>query len=98
MFRIRQSKVFSVWLRKLRDPRGKARIVARIDSCRLGNLGDTKGVGAGVRELRVHIGPGYRVYFAKRGTEVVVLLCGGDKSSQTNDIKRAQALLAQWED
>lgn len=73
----------------LRDARGKARIQARIDRVQLGNFGDCEPVGERVSEMRIHHGPGYCVYFAQRGQEVVILLAGGDKSSQTKDIKLA---------
>ena len=93
MYLLKQTDVFEKWLSRLRDNVGKARIVARLDACRLGNLGDTKSVGGGVRELRIHSGPGYRVYYAKRKNMILLLLCGGKKSSQARDIARAKALL-----
>jgi len=80
---------FEQWLGKLRDAKGKARILSRLDSAALGNFGDCQSVGEGVSEMRVHFGPGYRVYFTRRGTFVYVLLIGGDKSTQKRDIKRA---------
>ena len=95
MYLVRQSDVFSQWLSELRDARAKARVIARIDSARFGNLGDTKGVGGGVQEMRVHVGAGYRIYFARTGKVVLLLLCGGDKSSQARDIARAKRLLAE---
>jgi putative addiction module killer protein len=81
----------------LRDAKGKARILARLESVRLGNLGDSKGLGGGIHELRVFAGPGYRVYFAPLAKVVIVLLCGGDKSSQQRDITRARRLLKELE-
>jgi putative addiction module killer protein len=84
--------VFDNWLRRLPDLKGKARILARIKSAEHGNFGDCAPVGEGVSEMRVHVGPGYRVYFIRQGQVVFVLLCGGDKSSQKRDIKRAKAL------
>jgi len=81
---------FDHWLRRLKDSRAKARILVRIDRLRLGNEGDWKSVGDGVRELRVPEGPGYRVYYARDGSELVLLLCGGDKSSQDGDIGKAK--------
>ena len=78
----------------LRDVRAKARILARLDSARLGNLGDARSVGVGVSEMRIDVGAGYRVYFTRRQRIVVILLCGGDKSTQTRDIARAK-LIAQ---
>ena len=80
---------FEQWLESLRDAKGKARILARLDSVALGNFGDCQSVGDGVSEMRIHFGPGYRVYFTRRGTFVYVLLIGGDKSTQKRDIKRA---------
>jgi putative addiction module killer protein len=93
VFQIQTTDTFADWLRHLRDSKAKARILARLDSVTLGNLGDTKMVGEGVRELRVHVGPGYRIYFAQTGRIVILLLCGGDKSSQKRDIERAKRLL-----
>jgi len=84
---------FDAWLTALRDPIGKARILARLRSAELGNFGDTSPVGGGVHELRIHTGPGYRVYYCRRGEVVYLLLCGGDKASQRKDIRSAQALL-----
>lgn len=92
---IRTTEVFDVWLSGLRDKLGKARIEARIRRVELGNFGDVKPVGEGVSELRVDCGPGYRVYLAQRGLEVVVLLAGGDKSTQGKDIKTALELVRQ---
>ena len=97
MYQIRQTAVFAKWLANLRDVKGQARILARLETCRVGNLGDSKSVGGGVRELRIHIGPGYRVYFTKRRNMILLLLCGGNKSSQTRDIERAKQLLAKLE-
>ena len=86
---------FREWLEALRDREARARIRVRINRLRLGNFGDCKAVGRGVSELRIPYGPGYRVYFGRRGGKVVVLLCAGDKRSQTRDIEIAQA---RWED
>jgi putative addiction module killer protein len=94
---VRQTETFSAWLKDLRDLRGKAKIVARIQRLEDGNPGDVAPVGDGVSEMRIHFGPGYRVYFVNRGGELIVLLCGGDKSSQTRDIEAAKKL-AQEED
>jgi len=95
VYQIRQTSIFSKWLTNLRDVKGKARILARLESCRLGNLGDCKSVGGGVKELRIHVGPGYRLYFTQRRKIVLLLLCGGRKSSQSRDIEKAQRLLAE---
>jgi putative addiction module killer protein len=86
---------FTEWLLTLRDQEAAHRIDSRLSRVRLGNLGDTRPVGKGVSELRVPHGPGYRVYFARKGDLVVILLCGGDKRSQRSDIRRAQGY---WED
>ena len=92
MFQIRETEHFAKWMVKLRDVRAKARILARLDSMRLGNLGDIKSVGGGVSEMRVDVGPGYRVYFTRRQRVVVILLCGGDKTTQTKDITSAKLM------
>lgn len=83
---------FERWVTKLRDPKAKARIVARMISAELGNLGDVTLVGSGISEMRIHYGPGYRVYFTQRGKELIVLLIAGDKTSQRKDIERAKLL------
>ena len=93
MFQIQTTDTFADWLGHLRDAKARARILVRLHSVGLGNLGDAKSVGEGVRELRVHVGPGYRIYFAQTGRTVVLLLCGGDKSSQKRDIERAKRML-----
>lgn len=87
-----RTRIFADWLRGLRDDRAKARIALRIDRLALGHEGDAKPVGGGISELRIDYGPGYRIYFQYRGRMVVILLCGGDKSSQKRDIARAQTL------
>ena len=92
---IRTTVVFDAWFSGLRDRQGKLRIQARIDRAELGNFGDCEPVGEGVSEMRIHVGPGYRVYFVERGLEIVVLLAGGDKSTQAKDIKTAQKLARQ---
>ena len=81
---------FDEWLDELRDQKGRARIEVRLDRLELGNFGDCKPVGEGVLELRLDFGPGYRVYFAEDGPTIVLLLIGGDKSTQTKDIKTAK--------
>ena len=85
-------KPFREWLERLRDVDGRAKIRIRLDRVRLGNLGDSRSVGEGVHELRVDHGPGYRVYFGQEGTRLILLLLGGDKSSQKRDIARAKEL------
>ena len=96
MMEIRETQEFSNWLRALRDQRGKAKILIRIDRLARGNPGDVEPVGEGVSELRVDYGPGYRVYFAKRGATLLLLLCGGDKKTQARDIARAKRLAVDY--
>ena len=98
MLEVRQTEIFANWFKRLRDRRAKARIQARIDRLEMGHFGDVSPVGGGVSELRIHYGPGYRVYFVQRGLVIVVLLCGGDKSSQNSDITKAKKLARQLED
>ncbi|WP_339801828.1 type II toxin-antitoxin system RelE/ParE family toxin [uncultured Marinobacter sp.] len=97
MLEIRQTDTYRKWERKLRDHRVKALIAARVFRLANGLPGDVKPVGAGVSELRIHHGPGYRVYFKQSGKEIVILLCGGDKSTQQRDIETAQRLAAEGE-
>lgn len=92
MVDVRQTETFARWFRKLRDRRAKARIQVRIDRLALGLTGDARPLGEGVSELRVDYGPGYRVYFVRRGDMLIVLLAGGDKASQDRDISTALAL------
>ena len=92
MLQIRKTDVYSAWIDDLRDIQGRDRILVRIERFAAGNPGDVKPVGEGVSELRIDFGPGYRVYFTKRGREVVILLAGGDKSTQATDIKTALRL------
>lgn len=89
---LRKTDVFARWLDRLRDIRARARVQARIERLAAGHAGDVRPVGEGVSELRIDYGPGYRVYFTKRGRKVVILLAGGDKSTQTSDIKSALRL------
>lgn len=93
---IKQTAAYMTWARKLKDQRAKAAIAARIIRLANGLAGDVSPVGQGVSELRIHYGPGYRVYFAQHGEEVVLLLCGGDKSTQSRDIEAAKKLAIQW--
>jgi putative addiction module killer protein len=98
MIEVRQTPQFSKWMAGLRDSRARAKVAARIDRLALGNQGDVAPVGEVVSELRIRYGPGYRVYFVRRGKTLVVLLCGGDKSTQVKDIKAAKALADRLED
>jgi putative addiction module killer protein len=83
-------KPFVVWMKKLRDQRARDRIHNQIDRLRLGNTGDFKSVGNGIYELRIHYGPGYRIYFGHTGKQIILLLCGGNKASQPQDVNRAK--------
>lgn len=85
--------LFDMWFGALKDLRGKSRIQARIDRLAFGHIGDVKSLGEGIFELRVFCGPGYRVYFMQKGDALIVLLAGGDKSSQQKDIERAKQLV-----
>lgn len=98
MIELIKTNVFDGWLRELRDIRARAKIEARIRRLSLGNPGDVKPVGKGVSELRIPYGPGYRVYYINKGPVIVVLLCGGDKTSQPHDIEQAKAIAAQWKE
>lgn len=92
MLTLVQSSVFAEWLTGLKDHKGKALILNRLANATLGNFGDCEPVGEGVSEMRIHAGPGYRVYFVRHGAAVYVLLCGGDKASQRRDIAKAKRL------
>ncbi|MBM4294814.1 MAG: type II toxin-antitoxin system RelE/ParE family toxin [Deltaproteobacteria bacterium] len=92
MMEIRQTEVYSRWFNSLRDRQARARLDARIRRLSLGNLGDVKLVGEGVSELRIDYGPGYRVHFVQRGQTLVILLAGGDKHTQDQDLKTARQL------
>ncbi len=92
MLEIRKTETYAQWIDNLRDLQARARVQVRIERLAAGNSGDVKAVGAGVSELRIDYGPGYRVYFTKRGREVVILLAGGDKTTQAADIKIALRL------
>ena len=94
MVEIRKTELFAKWIDNLRDIQAKARVLVRIERLASGNAGDVKPVGEGISEMRINYGPGYRVYFTKRGSELIILLAGGDKSSQTADIKVALRLVS----
>ena len=95
MLTLLQTSTYSDWFNGLHDRMVQIRITARLKRVEMGHLGDAKSVGGDVSELRLAFGPGYRLYFTRRGSEVILLLCGGDKSSQARDIKRAQSLALQ---
>jgi len=97
MLEIRTTATFDKWFTSLKDRRAKARIQVRIDRMETGHFGDVSPVGDGVSEMRIFYGPGYRVYFVQRKTEVIILLNGGDKDSQSKDIARAKEIVAQLE-
>jgi putative addiction module killer protein len=95
---ILKSSTYEEWFEDLRDGRAKARINTRIRRLSLGNPGDVKPVGAGVSEMRIDYGPGYRVYYAQRGAALILLCCGGDKRTQDKDIANAKTIAAQWKE
>ena len=97
VFTVQQTETFQDWLDGLRDLRAQVRITARLRLAEAGNLGDWKPVGGDVSEMRVDVGAGYRLYFTRRGNILIVMLAGGDKSTQARDIKRAQRLLKKME-
>ena len=98
MITVKQTDTYRKWERKLKDDKAKAAIAARIFRLANGLLGDVAPVGHGISELRIHYGPGYRIYFQQRGDEIVILLCGGNKSSQSRDIEVAKRLAKEMED
>ena len=98
IMQILRSDEFNNWLQRLRDERARARIQARILRLSMGNAGDAKPVGEGISEMRIDYGPGYRVYFIRRGEELIVLLCGGDKATQDKDIKLAKTIALRWKE
>jgi putative addiction module killer protein len=95
---VRQTAIFAAWLDGLRDARAKERIAQRIVRLQAGLFGDIKSVGGGVSELRIDYGPGYRLYFCRRGKLLVILLCGGDKSSQKQDVRAAKSMAGELEE
>lgn len=96
MIALKQTDTFRKWYAKLRDERAVTAIASRLDRLAFGHVGDAEPVGKGVSELRIHHGPGYRVYFQRRGNIVIILLCGGDKGTQARDIKTALRLADEW--
>lgn len=97
MYTVRLTQEFQDWLDALTDRRAQVRIAARLRLVEAGTLGDWKPVGASVSEIRIDVGPGYRLYFTRRGDVVIIMLCGGDKSGQKRDIKRAQRIANELE-
>lgn len=98
MIELKQTETFRKWRTGLKDARVRALIASRLDRLAFGLAGDAEPVGQGISELRIHHGPGYRIYFRKRGNTIIVLLCGGDKSTQAKDIKTAKRLAEEWSD
>jgi putative addiction module killer protein len=98
MQELRQTEVFQKWRLRLKDERARALIASHLDRLAYGHAGDVAPVGQGISELRIHYGPGYRVYFQRRGRTTIVLLCGGDKGTQTKDIKSAKRLVSELSD
>lgn len=96
--KLKQTETFRKWWTKLKDERARGAIFARLDRLAFGHTGDVAPVGQGISELRIHYGPGYRVYFQRRGETIIVLLCGGDKGTQDKDIKTAKRLAEEWSD
>jgi len=96
MIELKQTETFRKWRVRLKDERARVLIASRLDRLSYGNAGDVRPVGKGVSELRIDYGPGYRVYFQRRGNTIVILLCGGDKSTQAKDIKTAKRLAEEW--
>ena len=98
MLELKQTETFRDWRTRIRDQRTRALIASRLDRLAFGNAGDVKPVGEGISELRIDFGPGYRIYFQRRGNSLILLLCGGDKSTQAKDIQRAKRLAKEWKD
>ncbi len=96
VFELKQTQTFQKWRTRLRDERARALIASRLDRLAYGHAGDVEPVGQGISELRIHYGPGYRIYFQKQGSTIIILLCGGDKSTQAKDIKAAKRLMDEW--
>ncbi|MGA7107108.1 MAG: type II toxin-antitoxin system RelE/ParE family toxin [Terracidiphilus sp.] len=96
MVEFKQTETFRKWRIRLKDQRIRVLIASRLDRVAFGNAGDAKPVGQGISELRIDYGPGYRIYFMKRGNTIIILLCGGDKSTQAKDIQTAKRLAKEW--
>jgi putative addiction module killer protein len=96
MIELKQTETFRKWWTRLKDERARGVIFSRLDRLAYGHAGDVEPVGEGISELRIHYGPGYRVYFQRRGNTIIVLLCGGDKGTQAKDITRAKRLAKEW--
>ena len=98
IYLIKETDMFSKWLFKLKDIKGKVSILRRIDRMKNGNFGDCKGLGDNISELKITVGAGYRVYYTKEDNEIIILLVGGDKSTQRDDIKKAKIIAKGYKD
>jgi len=96
VYRVKRSEPFIKWVKKLKDDMAKAKIAMRITQTEQGNLGDTKSVGDGIHEMRIHYGPGYRLYYTNENGNIIFLLIGGDKSTQQNDIEKAKEIKREY--
>ncbi|MCP5131328.1 MAG: type II toxin-antitoxin system RelE/ParE family toxin [Pseudomonadales bacterium] len=95
MYQVQQTDIFAKWLSKLKDRKAMAKLLVRVESLRQGNTGDSKTLGTGLHEIRIHYGPGYRIYYTRKSGLVILLVCGGDKSSQSKDIANARRIMAE---
>jgi len=96
MIEVRETPTYEKWRKRLKDVRARALIASRIARLAYGHAGDVKPIGQGLSELRIHYGPGYRIYFQRRGDTIILLLCGGAKSTQEKDIETAKRLAEEW--
>ena len=96
LIELKQTEMFRKWRTRLKDEQARGVIASRLDRLAFGHAGDVELVGQGISELRIHYGPGYRIYFQKKGDTIIILLCGGDKSTQARDIKTAKRLALEW--
>jgi putative addiction module killer protein len=96
MMEVRQTERFARWLSRLKDRTARLAIAGRIDRLAAGHAGDVRSVGDGIREMRVHLGPGYRIYFIERDGRILILLCGGDKKTQSRDVEAAKSMARAW--
>jgi putative addiction module killer protein len=95
MYHVQQTDICAKWLSKLKDRKAMAKLLVRVESLKQGNTGDSKSLGTGLHEIRVHYGPGYRIYYTRKSGLVILLVCGGDKSSQSKDRANARRIMAQ---
>ena len=98
IYEIAATEIFDKWLKKLRDRKAVLAIASRLDRAKLGNFGDVKSVGDGICEMRIFTGPGYRLYYTIRNGQMILLLCGGDKSTQESDIEKAKNIMKELEE